>query len=186
MAIIVIKIQDKSIRRHLNNYNYLYKQNFTSIEYLTNREIGIEREYLMIVFGLLGLIQIGVRSVQGIWMVFLITPAVFYDFSGQRVFFDIINSYFAPLAVALCIAFAYRLKITSNQLNQILKSIWLGCLASLVYPFVKTPDFEKINFTLKAHFETTGGHASNQVATVLGLGMFLSFYSLFKRLRTAV
>lgn len=140
-------------------------------------------KYLMIAFGVLGLIQIGVRSRQGIWMVFLITPALFYDFSGKRVFFDIINSYFAPLSVALCIAFAYRLRITSNQLNQILKLIWLGCLASLIFPFIKTPDFENITFTLKAQFETTGGHASNQVATVLGLGMFLSFYSIFKRLR---
>jgi hypothetical protein len=140
-------------------------------------------KYLMIFSGLLGIIQIGVRSRQGIWMAFLITPALFYDFSGQRVFFDIINSYFAPLSVALCIAFAYRLKITSNQLNQTLKFIWLGCLASLVFTVIKTPDFENITFTLKAQFETTGGHASNQVSTVLGLGMFLSFYSILKRLR---
>jgi O-antigen ligase len=74
------------------------------------------------------------------------------------------------------------LTITKVQLNQILKLIWLGCLASLVFTYVKTPEFEEITFTLKAQFGTTGGHSSNQVSTVLGLGMFLSFYSVFKRL----
>jgi hypothetical protein len=140
-------------------------------------------KYLLILVGVLGLIQAGVRSQQGIRMVLLITPALFYDYSGQRVFFDIINNYFAPLAVGLGVAFADRLSITKSQLNQILKFTWLGCLASLVYPFIKTPDLENITFTLKAQFETTGGHASNQVATVLGLGLFLTFYSLFNKLR---
>ena len=139
-------------------------------------------KYFLVLMGILGVVSLGVRSQKGLWMALLMTPAVIYDFSGQRVFFDIINYYFAPLAVGLGIAFADRLAITKVQLNQILKFIWLGCLASLVFTFIKTPDFEEITFSLKAQFETTGGHSSNQVSTILGLGMFLSFYSAFKRL----
>ena len=99
--------------------------------------------------------------------------------------FDIINNYLAPLALGLGIAFTYRLTITSIQFIQILKFVWWGCLASLVFTFIKTPDFEDITFSLKAQFETTAGHSSNQVSSVLGLGMFLSFYSAFKRLNFA-
>jgi hypothetical protein len=139
-------------------------------------------KYFLVLMGILGLSFFGVRSQKGLWMVILITPALFYDFSGQRDQYDIINYYLAPLAVGLGVAFANDLAISKVQLNQILKFIWLGCLASLVFTYIKTPDFEEISFSLKAQFETTGGHSSNQVSTILGLGMFLSFYSIFKRL----
>lgn len=142
-------------------------------------EIG---KYFLVLAGILGLFALGVRYGVGIWMAILVTPAVFYDFSGIRPSYDIINTYLAPLAVGLGIAFAYRLSITITQLNQILKFIWWASLASLVFTFIKTPDFEDISFSLKANFDTTAGHSSNQVSTVLGLGMFLSFYGIFKRL----
>lgn len=117
-------------------------------------------KYFLVLMGIIGIINLGIRSLMGLWMALLITPAIFYDFSDQRVFFDIINYYFAPLAVGLGIAFADRLTISMVQLNQILKLIWLGCLASLVFTYFKTPDFEEINFSLSAKFETTGGHSS--------------------------
>jgi hypothetical protein len=142
-------------------------------------EIG---KYFLVLAGILGLFALGVRYRIGIWMAILVTPAVFYDFSGIRPNYDIINTYLAPLAVGLGIAFAYRLSITFKQINQILKFIWWASLASLVFTYIKTPDFENISFSLKANFDTTAGHSSNQVSTVLGLGMFLSFYSVFKRL----
>jgi hypothetical protein len=139
-------------------------------------------KYFLVLMGILGILNLGIRSQMGFWMAMLVTPAVFYDFSRQRVYYDIINNYLAPLAVGLGIAFANRLSITNVHLNQILKFIWLGCLASLFYTYVKTPDFDEITFSLKAQFDTTGGHSSNQVSTILGLGMFLSFYSVHKRL----
>ena len=138
-------------------------------------------KYFLVLMGILGIAALGVRSYKGLWMAILVTPAVFYDFSGQRVYFDIINYYLAPLAVGLGIAFADRFKITEIQLNQILKFIWLGCLASLVYTFIRTPDLDDIEFNLAANFETTAGHSSNQVSTILGLGMFLSFYSVLMK-----
>jgi hypothetical protein len=143
------------------------------------QELG---KYFLVIMGLLGIVAVGVRYYNGILMALLITPAVFYDFSGFGQSHDIINSYLAPLAIALCTTFAYRLKINVQQFNQILKFVWLACLSSLVFTYIKTPDFEEIYFGLSANFSTTAGHSSNQVSTVLGLGMFLSFYSLFKRL----
>jgi hypothetical protein len=139
-------------------------------------------KYFLVLMGVIGIYFLGVRSQKGIWMVLLITPALFYDFSGQRNYYDIINYYLGPLAVGLGIAFADRLPVSKIAMNQILKFIFWGCLASLIYTFVKTPDFEDIEFKLGANFETTAGHSSNQVSTVLGLGMFLAFFSFFYRL----
>ena len=143
------------------------------------QELG---KYFLVIMGLLGILVVGVRYSNGILMALFVTPAVFYDFSGLRPNYDIINTYLAPLAVGLGIAFAYRLSVTLQQFNQILKFIWWTSLASLIFTYIRTPDFENITFTLKAHSETTAGHSSNQVSTVLGLGMYLSFYSVFKRL----
>jgi hypothetical protein len=116
-------------------------------------------------------------------MALLITPAAFYDLSGQRMFFDLVNNYFGPLSLALGLALFYRSPIQKGQLDQLLRLIWLTCLSSLVFTYLKTPDFDEISFSLKAQFDTTGGHSSNQVSTILGLGMFLSFYSVFHKLK---
>jgi hypothetical protein len=139
-------------------------------------------KYFLVLMGILGIVFLGVRSQKGIWMAILITPALFYDFSGQRNQYDIINYLLGPLAVGLGLAFADRFPISKNALNQILKFIFWACLASLTYTYVRTPDFEDIEFTLGANFATTAGHSSNQVSTILGLGMFLAFYSLLNSL----
>jgi hypothetical protein len=143
------------------------------------QELG---KYFLVIMGFFGIIVVGVRNFSGILMALMVTPAVFYDFSGQCTSIAIINYYLAPLAVGLGIAFAFRFKITVIELNQILKFIWMACLSSLAFTIIKTPDLENVSFELRANFETTAGQSSNQVSTVLGLGMFLTFYSIFKKL----
>jgi hypothetical protein len=138
-------------------------------------------KYMLVFMGILGITFFWIRSQKGMVMIFLITPALFYDLSHQRIMPDIINYYLGPLAVGLGIAFSDKIKITQYQLDQILKLIYWACFTTLVFTFIKTPDLDEIEFTLGAQFDTTGGHSSNQVSSVLGLGMFLAFYSLFHR-----
>jgi hypothetical protein len=140
-------------------------------------------KYMLLAALALGLLVRGVRFGTGMVMALLITPAAFYDFSGQRMFFDLVNNYFGPLSLALGLALFYRSPIQRGQLDQLLRLIWLTCLSSLIFTYLKTPDFDEISFSLKAQFDTTGGHSSNQVSTILGLGMFLSFYSVFQKLK---
>ena len=45
----------------------------------------------------------------------------------------------------------------------------------MAFTYLKTPDFDDIQFSLNANFETSGGFGSNQVSTALGLGFFLIF-----------
>ena len=56
-------------------------------------------------------------------------------------------------------------------------------IPSLAYSFIKTPDFEDIQFTLSANFATAGGAATNQVSTVFGLGLMLCFYFWYKKIK---
>jgi hypothetical protein len=136
---------------------------------------------MLLLMSLMGVLRFGTRSLKGVFMVLLIIPAAFYDVSQVRVSKDIISYLLAPLTVGLGLSFADKVKITEHQLNLILKLIYWSCLSSLVFTILKTPDFSEIEFSLGANFDTTGGHASNQVSTILGLGLFLSFYSVYNR-----
>jgi O-antigen ligase len=140
-------------------------------------------KYMLIAFMLLGLLLRGVRSSKGIWMAILISPALFYDLSGRVIFFDIINNYFGALGLALGIACLYRVNLDKGSLDNILRLIWLGSLGALAHSYIETPQFEEIEFGFGANFYTTGGASSNQVATIMGLGMFLTFYAILQRLK---
>jgi O-antigen ligase len=140
-------------------------------------------KYFLLFFSFVGIITSGIRSKSAFLMFLLLIPAFFYDFSGLRTFVDIIYNILGPLATAAGIAFLYRSQVSQLQMNQILHLIWFTSLSALIFTFIKTPDFETITFTLGAQFETTADTPSNQVATILGMGMFLSFYSIINRLK---
>jgi hypothetical protein len=140
-------------------------------------------KYFLVAIGLLGMATIGIKNSKGVLMVLLLIPGVFYDLSGRVENFDIINTFLAPLSIGLGFTFLSRLEISQSELNQLLKVLWLTCLSSLVFTIIQTPDFDEISFSLKAQSSTTGGHSSNQVSTILGLGVFLSFFSIYKRLK---
>lgn len=143
-------------------------------------EIG---KYFLIFFCSLGIIINGIRNSQGIVMGLLLLPALLYDVSEQRVFTDIVFNAFGPLGLALGIAFLFKTRISQHQFNQVLHLMWLACISALFFTFIKTPDLDSIDFGLKSEFATTAETSSNQVSTILGLGMFLSFYAVIKRLK---
>ncbi len=138
-------------------------------------------KYMLLIMGLLGIFFFGIRSNRGLILAILILPALFYDESQHRISKDIISYLLAPLSVGLGLAFADKIKIFLNQFDQILKLIFWTSLTTLIFTIIKTPNLDEIEFSLGANFDTTGGHASNQVSTILGLGLFLSFYSVYNR-----
>lgn len=143
-------------------------------------EVG---KYFMLITSLVALFFYGKKNNVAMIMAFLLVPALFYDLSEKRQFFDLINYFFAPFAAAIGIAVFYKQKVSEQQLAGIFRLIWLTSLSALVYSYIKTPDFEAIDFGLSANFDTTGGAASNQVSTVFGVGMFLTFYAVINRSR---
>jgi hypothetical protein len=140
-------------------------------------------KYLQIFFCLLGLLFLRYKSFSlGFIMIFLIIPAFFYDLSGLSDFSSLVFNGFAPLGLAIGVAYFGNIKIDLQAIHTILRLLWYTSLASLAFVFFKTPDLETISFGFGANFETTGGESSNQVSSVLGLGMVLSFYSWLFRL----
>ena len=118
----------------------------------------------------------------GILMIFLLVPGTLIDQSNMVVLDELISNLLGPLSMCGFIICFANLKISSAMLNNLLRIIWLTAIPVLIFCIIKTPDFEDIVFELGAISQTTGSFGSNQVASILGLGMFLSYYAWMNKL----
>ncbi len=111
----------------------------------------------------------------GILLLALILPAAFYDQSetvnGELLVFNLLG----PVDLALGVIYFRGQVINKNQLFNLIKLALYPTISVLSFAFVRTPDYDEIDFSLSANFDTTGGFGSNQVSTALGLGLFLIF-----------
>ena len=84
--------------------------------------------------------------------------------------------------MSLLIIVLGKYKLKYIEFDSILRLIWYPAISMLLYLMINTPNYSGIDFALKANFLTSGGFGPNQVATILGLGMFLSFYAWMNKL----
>jgi hypothetical protein len=80
-----------------------------------------------------------------------------------------------PVCLALASLYTYRRKIALEQMNSILLSMGLPIIACMVYLTLYTPNIRDVVTGTGSNFATSGGYGPNQVATFLGLGMFIFF-----------
>jgi len=190
--LILFSTISKSIQYLINGKPFLYISLFT---YLTGFEmlgrmsktypfIPMELgKYAIIFFGILGILVTKKANKNYIFLTLLISIAVFYDYSGQRLFTDIINNYFGVLALCLLISFLSVIKLYKFDINSTLKLLLLSIIPSLIFSFIKTPEIEDIEFKLSANFETSGGGSTNQVSTVFGVALFLCIYFWYNKIK---
>ncbi len=126
--------------------------------------------------------RIKINTSMGFVLILLLIPGIINDKSSMTSFEEIINYTLGPISMILLTIVLYEKKINIKDFDNILKMIWYTCISTLIYVLIKTPDYSELTFSLNADFSTTGGFGSNQVATILGVGMFLSFYTWMNRL----
>lgn len=80
-----------------------------------------------------------------------------------------------PVCLAVASLYTYRRKIALVQVNNILLSMGLPILSCAIYLFFYTPSIRSVITSTQSNYETSGGFGPNQVATFLGLGMFIFF-----------
>jgi hypothetical protein len=80
-----------------------------------------------------------------------------------------------PVCLALASLYTYRRKIALDQINNILLSLGLPIISCMVYLTLYTPNIRDVITSTQSNFETSGGYGPNQVATFMGLGMFIFF-----------
>jgi hypothetical protein len=77
--------------------------------------------------------------------------------------------------------YMYRRKVSLAQINAILLAIGLPIVSTTIYLILYTPSVRDVVTGTGSNFATSGGFGPNQVATIMGLGLFVfcSNYSRF-------
>jgi hypothetical protein len=89
-----------------------------------------------------------------------------------------------PVCLGVASIYTYRRKIPLEQMNAILLSIGLPIVTCMVYLTFYTPNIRDVITSTQSTAETSGGFGPNQVATILGLGMFIFFSRTILESRT--
>jgi hypothetical protein len=80
-----------------------------------------------------------------------------------------------PVCLGVASIYTYRRKIPLSQMNSILLSMGLPIVTCMVYLTFYTPNIRDLITSTQSNHETSGGFGPNQVATILGMGMFIFF-----------
>jgi hypothetical protein len=143
-------------------------------------EIGKYLTFLLLIFGIS--INRNSYDFKGYLIVVFLVPGVFVGLIHELNFKYIIFNALGMINFGLGIVFfsgviLHRFKL---DLFNLLRLISLPILMALIYAVIKTPNYDDVDFSLGANFDTSGGFGSNQVSTAFGLGFFLVFYLWYK------
>lgn len=89
-----------------------------------------------------------------------------------------------PACLGVASLYCYNRKILVSTLNNILLTLALPILSTTVYLILYTPDLKDVLVGTGSNNATSGGFGPNQVATVLGIGMFVFFSRLLLESKT--
>nr|WP_294777950.1 O-antigen ligase family protein [uncultured Flavobacterium sp.] len=89
-----------------------------------------------------------------------------------------------PACLGVAAIYNYNRKILFSQLNNILLAMGLPIIATTMYLILYTPELKTILTSTGSNLETSGGFGPNQVATLLGIGMFIFFSRLVLESKT--
>jgi hypothetical protein len=149
---------------------------------MTGGNISYEfSKYEVIIFLFLGMYFKGFsRSAFPYWIfLLLLIPGVIMSTFVLNFNSNINNAIGFNISGPVCLAFAslytYRRKISLEQMNSILLCVGLPIVSCTVYLIFYTPNVRDVITGTASSFETSGGFGPNQVATFLGLGMFIFF-----------
>ncbi len=80
-----------------------------------------------------------------------------------------------PVCLGVASIYNFRRKISLDLMNSILLFMGLPIVTTMVYLIFYAPNIREVITSNASNFEQSGGFGPNQVATILGLGMFIFF-----------
>ena len=153
---------------------------------MTNGDIAYEvGEYVVIGLLLIGLFYRGASSRSGPYWLYLIllTPgilfAAMYLNPETNVRNTVLFNLTGPVCLGLSAIYCYRRSISTRRLQHIILALLLPVITMTVYLFFNTPDIGDILGSTQSNHEASGGFGPNQVATTLGIGIFVLLTRLF-------
>ena len=141
-------------------------------------------KYGVIVFILIGMYFSGFSKQALPYWIFLLLLVPSIIISTYALNFDtnirkaIAFNISGPVCLGVASLYTMGRKISLDEINTVLLSMGLPILSCVVYLILYTPNLQEVITGTESNFETSGGFGPNQVATILGLGMFI-FFSRF-------
>jgi len=135
------------------------------------------RKYLLIVFAFIGLFYEFSKSKGYIYIIYvllLLSTIVFteYDFE-EEIRKMIAFNLSGPVSLGFFAFYCYKRKVTMQELSKILFYASLPVIPMLVYLYLYNPSTKEVVMSTGSNFATSGGFGPNQVATTLGIGIFV-------------
>ena len=155
----------------------------TSIEVLLRMTGGTvfyeASKYLVIIFATFGIFSKGIQGKSLVFILYLLLliPSVYislYEISyGLNVRKAIAFNLSGPYCLGIAAIFVYGLKVSKAEVLRLLNFFLYPLVSITIYIFVYNPNVSKVIKGTGSNFASSGGFGPNQVATVLGLGMFI-------------
>lgn len=134
-------------------------------------------KYLLIVFVLIGLMYEFSKTKGGVYIIYiflLLIGIVFTEYTlVESVRKMVAFNLGGPISLGIVALFCYKKKIQLERLVKVLFYALLPIISMAIYLFLYTPSVQDIVTGTASNFQTSGGFGPNQVATILGLGMFI-------------
>ena len=136
-------------------------------------------KYLIIFFILIGLFSNSFKNQALIYVLYLLLliPGIFVAITGMGFETDlrraIAFNLSGPITLGITAVFCYKRSITFNQIKIVLVAFLLPLISMTMYLFLYAPDLQSVVTGTESNFMASGGFGPNQVATVLGIGMFV-------------
>lgn len=138
-------------------------------------------KYSIMIFMFIGMIYSGFSKNSYIYWLFLlllipgvVMSTVVLNFETdirKAIAFNISG----PVCLGVSAIYCYQRAITFDRLKGVFTAFCLPLIAILVYLFLYTPSIKDVVTNTQSNFETSGGFGPNQMATILGFGVFLFF-----------
>lgn len=123
-------------------------------------------------------------GVQFLFYLFLLFIGIFFTRvpEGESIQNAIVFNLSGPLVLGISAIYFYKRTITKKNLLDALFSMLLPIFSTVTYLYFKTPDLKEVIFGGTANFAASGGFGPNQVATAIGLGIFIiAIFILMKK-----
>jgi O-Antigen ligase len=139
-------------------------------------------KYLLIGFVLLGLALDHVKVKGYAYLLYIgilllsiaLTTYNITDETRRMIAFNLAG----PVSLGFIAFYFYKKKITIEELSKVLFYALLPVISLVVFMFLYTPSIKDVITNTESNFATSGGFGPNQVATILGVGIFILFSRL--------
>ncbi|WP_299667481.1 O-antigen ligase family protein [uncultured Polaribacter sp.] len=135
-------------------------------------------KYTVLLFLILGVLLGDFKqhfSIQYIFYILLLLLGIVFTQvpEGESLRKAIAFNLSGPVVLGVSAFYFYKRPITKKQLYNAMFFMLLPLFSTVSLLYFRTPDLSEIVFGGEANFEASGGFGPNQVATAIGLGVFL-------------